>query len=57
MEDAARFGVADQRVRLQCFTSRPLVFQDVEVRVSPGFLVVHIDYDGPMRGFQKATGA
>ena len=35
-EDAARFGVADrQRVRLQCFTSRPLVFQDVEVRVSP----------------------
>ena len=55
-EDAARFGVADrQRVRLQCFTSRPLVFQDVEVRVSPQFsTVVHIDYDEANAcGFQK----
>lgn len=58
-EDAARFGVADrQRVRLQCFTSRPLVFQDVEVRVSPQFsTVVHIDYDEAMRAaFRRATG-
>ena len=55
-ENAARFGVADrQRVRLQCFTSRPLVFQDVEVRVSPQFsTVVHIDYDEANAcGFQK----
>ena len=55
-EDAARFGVADrQRVRLQCVTSRPLVFQDVEVRVSPQFsTVVHIDYDEANAcGFQK----
>ena len=55
-EDAARFGVADrQRVSLQCFTSRPLVFQDVEVRVSPQFsTVVHIDYDEANAcGFRK----
>ena len=41
--------------RLQCFTSRPLVFQDVEVRVSPQFsTVVHIDYDEANAcGFQK----
>ena len=39
-EDAARFGVADrQRVRLQCFTSRPLVFQDVEGLKSVGLTV------------------
>lgn len=46
-EDAARFSVADgQTVRLRCFTARPLVFEDVEVRVSPKFAtVVHIDYD------------
>ena len=45
--DAARMGVADkQDVRLRCFTSRPLVFDDVEVRVSDKFsTVVHLDYD------------
>ena len=55
-EDAARFGVADkQNVRLKCFTARPLVFEDVEVRVSPKFAtVVHIDYDEANAcGFQK----
>ena len=45
--DAARFGVADkQTVRLRCFTARPAVLEEVEVRVSPKFsTVVHIDYD------------
>ena len=55
-EDAARFGVADKQVvRLKCFTARPLVFGDVEVRVSPKFAtVVHIDYDEANAcGFQK----
>ncbi len=46
-EDAGRFGVADgQTVRLKCFTARPLIFGDMEVRVSPKFATAaHIDYD------------
>ena len=46
-EDAARFGVADgQRVRLQTFTERPLIFEDTVVRVSPEFATyAHLDYD------------
>ena len=45
--DAARFGVRDKQVvKLQTFTSRPLVFDDVVVRVSPDFAPrVHLDYD------------
>ena len=45
--DAARFGVRDKQVvKLQTFTARPLVFQDVVVRVSPDFAPrVHLDYD------------
>ena len=45
--DAYRFGVTDQQnVKLQTFTSRPLVFEDVVVRVSPEFASrVHLDYD------------
>jgi len=45
--DAARFGVADKQiVRLQTYTDRPLVFQDVLVRVSKDFATrVHLDYD------------
>ena len=45
--DAARFGVKDQQVvKLRTFTSRPLVFDDVVVRVSPDFAPrVHLDYD------------
>ena len=45
--DAARFGVKDKQVvKLQTFTSRPLVFDDVVVRVSPDFAPrVHMDYD------------
>ena len=46
-EDAARWGVSDnQTVRLKTFTARPLVFDDVVVRVSPKFrTMVHLDYD------------
>ena len=55
-EDAGRLGVADgQNVRFRCFTNRPLVFEQMEVRVSPKFsTVVHIDYDEANAcGFQK----
>ena len=54
--DAARFGVENgQAVRLQAFTSRPVVFEEVEVRVSPKFsTAVHIDYDEANAcGFKK----
>ena len=46
-EDAKRMGVKDkQTVRLQVFTDRPLVFEDVQVRVSKDFATfVHLDYD------------
>ena len=45
--DAARFGVKDkQTVKLQTYTDRPLVFEDVLVRVSDDFATrVHLDYD------------
>ena len=55
-EDARRWGVADkQTVRLQTFTGRPLVFEEVEVRVSDKFAsYVHLDYDESNAcGFQK----
>lgn len=46
-EDAAHFGVTDgQRVDLQTYTNRPVVFADTVVRVSPDFATyVHLDYD------------
>ncbi|MBO5763198.1 MAG: phosphate propanoyltransferase [Lentisphaeria bacterium] len=46
-EDAQTMGVRDgQTVRLQVFTSRPLIFEDVLVRVSGDFATfVHLDYD------------
>ena len=46
-EDAAKMGVKDkQNVRLQVFTGRPLVFDDVTVRVHKDFATyVHLDYD------------
>lgn len=46
-EDAARMGVSDrQRVRLQVLTRRPLIFDDVAVRVSDHFATfAHLDYD------------
>ena len=55
-EDARKFGVTDkQTVKLQTYTSRPAVFEDVAVRVSPEFAsFVHLDYDEANAcGFQK----
>lgn len=45
--DGARFGVRDKQVvSLQTFTTRPTVFEDVVVRISPDFAAaVHLDYD------------
>ena len=45
--DAARMGVQDgQRVRLRTYTQRPVVLEDVTVRVSPDFATfAHLDYD------------
>lgn len=46
-EDAKKFGVRDkQTVKLQAYTARPVIFEDVAVRVSPKFAsFVHLDYD------------
>ena len=46
-ETAKSIGVENgQAVRLQVYTSRPLIFDDVAVRVSPEFAdYVHLDYD------------
>ena len=46
-EDAKAMGVADKQVvKLQTYTSRPLIFDDVVVRVSPDFQTyAHLDYD------------
>ncbi len=46
-EDAAAMQVKDKQVvRLQTYTNRPLVFDDVVVRVSPDFQTrAHLDYD------------
>lgn len=54
--DAKKFGVTDkQSVRLQTYTARPVVFEDLIVRVSPDFAsYVHLDYDEANAcGFQK----
>ena len=46
-EEGRRFSVNDgQIVKLQTFTSRPVVFEDVQVRIHPDFRgAVHLDYD------------
>lgn len=46
-EDAQKMGVADKQiVKLQTYTARPLIFDDVVVRVSRDFQTyVHLDYD------------
>jgi len=46
-EDAARFGVKDKQVvKLQTFTARPTIFEEVAVRVSPQFAsFAHLDFD------------
>lgn len=58
--DACRFGVADkQTVRLRTFTDRPLIFDDVVVRVSDSFATyVHLDHDEANAcGFEKGDRA
>ena len=46
-EDAKSMGVKDKQVvRLQTFTARPVIFDEVVVRVSKDFATfVHLDYD------------
>ena len=46
-ETAARFGVRDkQLVRLQTFTNRPVILEDVLVRISPDYADrAHLDFD------------
>ena len=46
-QDAEQMSVQDKQVvRLQVYTDRPLIFEDVVVRVSPDFQTrVHLDYD------------
>lgn len=55
-EDAKTMGVRDrQTVKLQVFTDRPLIFEDVLIRVSGNFeTYVHLDYDEANAcGFRK----
>ena len=55
-EDARNMGVQDgQLVKLRTYTARPLVFEDVLVRVSPKFATyAHLDYDEANAcGFRK----
>ena len=46
-EDASAMGVADKQVvKLQVFTQRPPIFENVVARVSPDFATyAHLDYD------------
>lgn len=55
-EAAKKFGVQDKQVvKLQTYTERPVIFEDVAVRVSPDFAsYVHLDYDEANAcGFRK----
>ena len=55
-EEGRRFGVMDKQVvKLQAFTARPIVFEDVVVRIHPDFrAAVHLDYDEANAcGYQK----
>ena len=55
-EDAKTMGVGDKQVvKLQVFTERPLIFEDVVVRVSDKFATyAHLDYDEANAcGFRK----
>ena len=55
-EEGRRFGVTDKQVvKFQTFTTRPVVFEDVVVRINPEFAgAVHLDYDEANAcGFQK----
>lgn len=46
-DEGKRFGVTDKQVvKLQAFTTRPVIFEDVVVRIHPDFrAAVHLDYD------------
>lgn len=55
-EEGRRFGVTDKQVvKFQAYTDRPVLFEDVVVRISPDFRsAVHLDYDEANAcGFQK----
>ena len=55
-ETAKTFGVTDgQNVKLRTLTARPVIFEDVAIRVSPQFApYAHLDYDEANAcGFQK----
>lgn len=55
-EDARQFHVKDKQVvSLKTYTDRPVVFEDVLIRVSPDFATfVHLDYDEANAcGFRK----
>jgi propanediol utilization protein len=55
-EDAHRFHVCDKQVvSLKTFTERPVVLEEVLVRVSPDFATyAHLDYDEANAcGFRK----
>ena len=55
-EAAKTFGVANgQNVKLRALTARPVIFEDVAIRVSPQFApYAHLDYDEANAcGFQK----
>ena len=55
-DEGKRFGVRNgQVVKLQTFTDRPVIFEDVQVRISPDFAAAaHLDFDEANAcGFQK----
>ncbi len=59
-EDAQRFGIEDgEVVKIKVFGLRPLIFDDVVVRVNKNFRTfVHIDYDEANAcGYKKGTFA
>ena len=54
--DAARYGIRDgERVRLKVYTGRPVIFEEVPVRISADFQTrVHLDFDEANAcGFRK----
>jgi putative phosphotransacetylase len=57
-EDAEKFGVKDKEIiQAKVYGNRPLIFDDVVIRVSPDFRTyMHIDYDEANAcGFTKGT--
>lgn len=57
-EDARRFNVSDgESVKVKVFGERPLIFDEMIVRVSPNFRTyIHIDYDEANAcGYTKGT--